>query len=463
MERQDIVIFGASGGALKVAKTLANLGVDFNYFVDNDSKKWGSIVERKEVKSPESLMEDEAKIIIASDYQQEIEKQLNEMGIMDRLLLKEEIILNQLGLEDIKEKDALKSLKQEKNVIIELADAGICLGGIETWALMVCRALKARGEKVTFVTKEMEQEIPTDMEDYIRIINYDYERYKESIQETIELLVSSLPCTVISNWQSQVMIAAILVKKMYPEQMNIISVVHNDKIVLYRRQSYLEPYTDYIFCVSNKIKRIFEEEFHVLKEKLIYKETPVKYTEFKKQYTLNPEKPLKIGFAARISKFQKRADLLLKVVKELEARKICSVVEIAGNGNYFDKFANEIEGFRNVKLLGCISRDAIADFWKEKDVFLSVSDFEGTSISMLEAMSWGVVPVVTKVSGVDEFVENGMNGYCSEPGDWESVVNNIADIEAHREKLPEYGEICKQYIQERCKEEDYIDVLEKYI
>ena len=31
---EKIVIFGASGGAIKVAKTLKNLNVDFEYFVD---------------------------------------------------------------------------------------------------------------------------------------------------------------------------------------------------------------------------------------------------------------------------------------------------------------------------------------------------------------------------------------------------------------------------------------------
>lgn len=45
----NIVIFGASGGAVKVAKTLKNLKIDFRYFVDNDKNKWGKVVEGKVV------------------------------------------------------------------------------------------------------------------------------------------------------------------------------------------------------------------------------------------------------------------------------------------------------------------------------------------------------------------------------------------------------------------------------
>lgn len=43
-------------------------------------------------------------------------------------------------------------------------------------------------------------------------------------------------------------------------------------------------------------------------------------------------------------------------------------------------------------------------FWKGQDVFVNVSEYEGTSLSMLEAMGYGCVPVVTDVSGAREFI-----------------------------------------------------------
>ena len=458
------VIFGASSGAVKVAQTFKNLNIDFEYFVDNDSKKWSEVIENKPVKSPTELGQGDEKIIIASDYQSEIEEQLCKMGMLDRLILKEKLILenllNRISQFDVK----LDKNNNENSVIVELADAGICLGGIETWALMVSRDLMKSKKHVKLITREKEQLIPDDIKDNTIIINYDYDRYEESVFQTVETLLSMVPCTVVTNWQSQVMIAAILVKRMYPDQISILSVVHNDKIALYRRQAYLAPYTDYIFCVSKKIKRVFENEFNIPSEKLIYKESPVKYTEYKKNYELDNTKPLRIGFAARISKYQKRADLLLKVINELNERNVNFIIEIAGDGTYFNNLQEGIENNRNnVKLLGCITREEIGEFWKDKDVFLSVSDFEGTSISMLEAMSWGTVPVVTLVSGVDEFVENGLNGYCSEPGDWLSIVNNIIGLESHREYLMEFGTRCKNIIKTRCREEDYISELEKYL
>ena len=51
-------------------------------------------------------------------------------------------------------------------------------------------------------------------------------------------------------------------------------------------------------------------------------------------------------------------------------------------------------------LIGSVARDAIGAFWKDKDVCLSFSDYEGRSISIMEAMANGAVPVVTATSGV---------------------------------------------------------------
>lgn len=104
---ENIVIFGASGGAIKVAHTLRNLDIDFQYFVDNDKNKWGKIVEGKEVKSPEVLKNTTDRILIASDYQDEIEQQLSEWGILNRIILKEECIFDYL----------IKTSQSMKNII----------------------------------------------------------------------------------------------------------------------------------------------------------------------------------------------------------------------------------------------------------------------------------------------------------------------------------------------------------
>lgn len=466
---EKIVIFGASGGAIKVAHTLQNLGIDFEYFVDNDINKWGVEIEGRPVKNPEVLKNTDERILIASDYQSEIEDQLESWGILERLILKEECIFQYFNSnKEVYEQYYNQSIQQRKsasrNIIIELADAGICLGGIETWALMVTRNFIKRGYPTELWIRKQEQVVPEDIQRNTIEIDYNYSRYKESIEDTVKMLIDKLPCTVISNWQSQVMVAAILVKRMYPQQMKIISVIHNDKKVLYRRQKYMERNTDVIFGVSRKICNTFRDDYSIPISKVVYKESPVGYTDYEKIYTLNPKEPVRIGYAARITKYQKRADLLAQLINKINERNLNVDIEIAGDGNYFDRFKMSVDLSRgNVKLLGNLPREKMQEFWKNKDIFINVSDFEGASISMLEAMAVGNVPVVTLVSGVDEYIENDVNGYYVPIGDIESIVEKIEHLIGDREKLKVMGEKSRKIVKEKCNEEDYIDVLERLI
>lgn len=103
------------------------------------------------------------------------------------------------------------------------------------------------------------------------------------------------------------------------------------------------------------------------------------------------------------------------------------------------------------------------DYWKDQDIFLSVSDFEGASISMLEAMSFGAVPVVTAVSGTDEFIKDGDNGFVSGINDIEEISNKIEYIEKNRMKLTGFGNKARETVKVKADKNDYINYVLKLI
>ena len=59
----------------------------------------------------------------------------------------------------------------------------------------------------------------------------------------------------------------------------------------------------------------------------------------------------------------------------------------------------------------------VTPYLKEADVYVSTSVSEGMSNALLEAMSSGVMPVVSRVSGADDLVEEGVSGFLFTPGD----------------------------------------------
>jgi glycosyltransferase involved in cell wall biosynthesis len=72
----------------------------------------------------------------------------------------------------------------------------------------------------------------------------------------------------------------------------------------------------------------------------------------------------------------------------------------------------------------------------KSDVFVLSSRNEGHPISLLEAMSMGVVPVCTAVGGIPELVENTINGLTVPPGE-PSLLSDAIRIPIENRKLAE--------------------------
>jgi glycosyltransferase involved in cell wall biosynthesis len=67
----------------------------------------------------------------------------------------------------------------------------------------------------------------------------------------------------------------------------------------------------------------------------------------------------------------------------------------------------------------------VTPYLQEADVYVSTSVSEGMSNALLEAMSSGVMPVVSQVSGADDLVEDGVSGLLFPPGDETALVTRL--------------------------------------
>lgn len=62
---------------------------------------------------------------------------------------------------------------------------------------------------------------------------------------------------------------------------------------------------------------------------------------------------------------------------------------------------------------------------RQADFHVSTSVSEGMSNALLESMSWGTPPVVSRVSGVDDIVRHGTSGFVFEAGDDDAFVTTL--------------------------------------
>lgn len=481
MAKKALVIFGAGGGAIKVIKTLKNIGVTIDALTDNDKNKWGSEIESLPVIEPEKLKDLDCDILIASDYQEEIEKQLDEMGILHRLVIKEHYIMEYLEKHLEEARACLKRPEvSEKTddicngnnagngsrVLIDLLECTE-YGGIEIWSYMVGQGLTRNGYNVSYLGNCDEIRPAADIVEQVIESAISYDCYWASVLNIAKIIIEALPCSLIVNRQGQTLIAASLIRRLYPDLLKVISIIHTDRIILHRRQGYMKDEVDYIAGVSRLINDKLVSEFEVDRDKVRFKESPVDYPVFEQRsYTECKDEPIKIGYAARITKTQKRVDLLPQLVGYLEKAGVPFVMQVAGEGSYLPKLRIALEKQTQsgaVEILGQISREQMKEFWKRQDIFINMSEFEGTSLSMLEAMSYGVVPIVTEVSGVTDIIAGLENGFVCKQHDIKDMQEKIQALHDDRGLLVRMGNTARETIRCKCNREDYIQHIVKMI
>jgi len=86
---------------------------------------------------------------------------------------------------------------------------------------------------------------------------------------------------------------------------------------------------------------------------------------------------------------------------------------IANDGPLRDVILRKIESLSlnsAVKYLGFLDKDRQNEIYAKSSFYISIPDSDTTSVSLLEAMSFGCVPIVSNIPSVREWVWDGYNG-----------------------------------------------------
>jgi len=113
---------------------------------------------------------------------------------------------------------------------------------------------------------------------------------------------------------------------------------------------------------------------------------------------------------------EKKLERVLHSFAALSSRRDDLWLVIAGEGPLRDELsrvAQSQRGGERVVFLGLVSD--VCELLQASDVFVLPSDREGLSVSLTEAMSTGLLCVASNVSGSNEVICDGENGYLVEP------------------------------------------------
>lgn len=212
--------------------------------------------------------------------------------------------------------------------------------------------------------------------------------------------------------------------------------IHHDK-TLY--DFYVPFYTKYtkIVCVSDDVKRTFDACYPKLtnKAQVIYdinnpdfitslSEEPIKDFSFKGS--------LKILTVARLNFEQKGYDILLQAAKTLKDRKVDFLWYILGEGpkqKDIEEFIHDNNLESNVILCGIHPNPY--PFFKQADIYVQTSRYEGYGLAIAEARLLNVPIVTTPYDCVNLQIKNEVNGLITTFSP-ESVADCIIRLHTHK-------------------------------
>ena len=145
---------------------------------------------------------------------------------------------------------------------------------------------------------------------------------------------------------------------------------------------------------------------------------------FRKKYSIPQEAKL-IGIIGRLAPI-KNHKLFIDIAERLLKKYDNLFFSIIGDGELNGYLQGEINR-RNLNdkiiITGVIKN--LKSVYADLDLVLLTSNNEGTPVAIIEAMACRKIVMTTKVGGVVDIVENGVNGFCFQKGDSDSFVKKI--------------------------------------
>lgn len=455
---EKIIVYGGGIRGKRLCKAVweSGAGVEITAVVDGNPKLWGVQCYGHVISDPARILKDAGiPVCVAAAHRRTI-LEIREI-LTGRYQYRQEDVVDYIPF--------LLELWQEcaqttpivgprragtANVVFDFYQ-GVILGGVEAWTKDLCLALCQRGwDNIRICADEErfpDQDLPQEWTGTAQLIDCLGNDPcgplgREPRRNMLQYFIEKMPCVIVTSYLDT-LAAACAAKSLYPDQVRIISVIHSGYDGMYDDYVEMRNFVDAYIGVSQEIRQAMVKR-GIEASRGLRMEIPFSCeARLDRWYTEDAAVPLRLGYAGRLAVLAKRVDLLLPLCLDLKARGVRFQMEIVGAGEYGDELRRLAEEYRleeEVHLLGQLPREEIPDFWKRQDICVNVSDFEGRSISITEAMGNGAVPVVTDVSGVRDDIADGVNGFIVPVGGVEAMADRIEYLAKHRELLRPMGQ-----------------------
>lgn len=145
---------------------------------------------------------------------------------------------------------------------------------------------------------------------------------------------------------------------------------------------------------------------------------------------------------------QKRLDRWLRIASTLSEKFPSLYFVIVGDGLLREVLKGQAASLVESNRLLFAGIASAPERWLAcMDIYLMSSDFEGMPVALLEAMSMGIVPVVTRVGGIPTMIKHGTEGFLYAPDDEVTAVMHISEMVNNSEQRIRTGNSARAKIE----------------
>lgn len=339
----------------------------------------------------------------------------------------------------------------KKVTVLHCLPKGFSLGGVVSWCVRFAREALMQEREVTLGChggrKTGDLQVPSD----ITVIDFEGPYASAALRWHVHRCAKKIetlaPCVIYPNGGHMAYAAACLLKRRNIPAY-VVGMAHADEPQYYEYLKYYEPIIDQFVGVSPVIRDKLcaclpdgrQDDVHSITYGV-----PIRP---EVSTSSNPSRGvLQLLYCGRLVDYQKRVLRLVDLCRILEKRGRRFVLHIAGDGPLRSALTDGLKPFGpSVEFHGQLDQLGLTALMENMDALVMVSDFEGTSVAMLEAMSYGIVPLVSEVSGVAAVVREAENGYCHRIGDMEQLADQVVELDSDRSRLRRLSDSARETV-----------------